>query len=356
MDPVALEPSSLQITWFVLVGVLMAGYAILDGFDLGVGILHLLARDDTERRIFMNSIGPLWDGNEVWLVVFGGALFAAFPKAYAAAFSGFYTGAMALLCALIFRGVSMEFRSKRPWRWWRGAWDLSFCVASTGVSFLFGVVVGDCMQGLPLGPEGDLTQPLTLVDLLLGPAGAPLRGYPLMTGLFAVSTFAMHGSIYLYMKTEGALQARIRRWMWIAYFVFLAIYLIVSGCTVAAFPAATEKFHDYPLLWAVPLLNVLAILNISRAMYSGRPFGAFLSSACVIAAFTFLFGVALFPNLLVSTEDPAYSLTVMNAASTDKTLGIMLVVAGLGLPFVLTYTATIYWVFRGKVQIGGFSY
>src|SRR4051795_10781588 len=165
MDGDDMEPTTLQLIWFALVGVLMAGYAILDGFDLGVGILHLFARDDTERRIFMNSIGPLWDGNEVWLVVFGGAMFAAFPNAYAAAFSGFYTGFMLLLCCLIFRGVSMEFRSKQEWRWWRFTWDAAFCLASALVSFLFGVVVGDCMQGVPLGPDGDFSRGLDLADL-----------------------------------------------------------------------------------------------------------------------------------------------------------------------------------------------
>src|SRR4051794_27580938 len=152
-----MDATALQVTWFGLVGVLMAGYAILDGFDLGVGILHLFARGDLERRIFMNSIGPLWDGNEVWLVVFGGALFAAFPRAYAAAFSGFYTAFMLLLCCLIFRGVSMEFRSKQEGKPWRATWDAAFCLSSLLATFLFGVVVGNCMQGVPLGADGDLT-------------------------------------------------------------------------------------------------------------------------------------------------------------------------------------------------------
>src|SRR5437764_6707867 len=143
-----MEPTALQLTWFGLIGVLLAGYAILDGFDLGVGILHLFARSDRERRVFMNSIGPLWDGNEVWLVVFGGALFAAFPKAYAAAFSGFYLPFMLVLFALIFRGVSMEFRSKRPSVAWRQAWDVAFCCASTLASFVFGVIVGNTISGL----------------------------------------------------------------------------------------------------------------------------------------------------------------------------------------------------------------
>src|SRR5437764_2928738 len=190
-----MEPTALQLTWFVLLGVLMAGYAILDGFDLGVGILHLFARGDPELWVFMSSIGPLWDGNEVWLVVLGGATFAAFPNAYAAAFSGFYLGFMLLLCCLIFRGVSMEFRSKRPSRLWRGSWDVAFSAASALATFLFGVMVGDCMQGLPLGADGDFTRPLGLSDLL--------NPYSALTGLFAVSAFAMHGAIYLYLKPRG---------------------------------------------------------------------------------------------------------------------------------------------------------
>src|SRR5262245_17746845 len=223
-----MEPTTLQLTWFVLLGVLMSGYAILDGFDLGVGILHLFAHNDTDRRIFMNAIGPIWDGNEVWLVVFGGATFAAFPNAYATAFSGFYIGFMLLLCCLIFRAVAMEFRSKRPSRLWRSAWDGAFSAASAVATFLFGVVVGNCMQGLPLGADGDFTRPLSLGDLL--------NSYSVVTGLFAVSAFAMHGAIYLYLKTEGLLQARVKGWMWRTFFLFLAAYLVLSAWTLITLP------------------------------------------------------------------------------------------------------------------------
>jgi cytochrome d ubiquinol oxidase subunit II len=343
-----MEPTALQVTWFVLLGVLMAGYAILDGFDLGVGILHLFARGDNERRVFMNSIGPIWDGNEVWLVVLGGATFAAFPNAYAAAFSGFYVGFMLLLCCLIFRGVSMEFRSKRPSRLWRGFWDVAFSASSTVATFLFGVVVGNCMRGLPLGADGDFTRSLGLAGLL--------NPYSILTGLFAVSAFAMHGSIYLYLKTEGKLQVRIKGWMWRTFFLFLAAYLVVTVWTLTALPGSTANISRHPRLWAVPILNVLAIANIPRAIYQGSPLGAFLSSAAAIAAFTCLFGAALFPNLITSSEGAACSLTVVRAASSERTLGIIQVVAALGIPFVLTYTATIYWVFRGKVKITPASY
>jgi cytochrome d ubiquinol oxidase subunit II len=343
-----MEPTALQLTWFVLLGVLMAGYAILDGFDLGVGILHLLARDDHERRLFLNSIGPLWDGNEVWLVVFGGVTFAAFPNAYAAAFSGFYLAFMLLLCCLIFRAVSIEFRSKRPSPWWRSFWDFAFSVSSALATFLFGVAVGNCIQGLPLGEAGDFTRSLGLVDLL--------NPYSVFTGLFAVATFAMHGSIYLYLKTEGETQELARAWMWRTFFVFLACYVALSAWTLIAVPVSTANFAHYPWLWLVPILNALAIANVPRAIYQGRPLDAFISSSAAIAAFTFLFGAALFPNLIVSSESPEYSMTVSRAASSETTLGIMLVMAGLGIPFVLAYTATVYWVFRGKVKLTPTSY
>jgi cytochrome d ubiquinol oxidase subunit II len=343
-----MEPTTLQLTWFALLGVLMAGYAILDGFDLGVGILHLFARDDAERRLFMSAIGPIWDGNEVWLVVFGGATFAAFPNAYATAFSGFYLGFMLLLCCLIFRAVAMEFRSKRPSRLWRGAWDVAFSAASALATFLFGVVVGNCIRGLPLGADGDLTRSLGLADLL--------NPYSVLTGLFAVSAFAMHGAIYLYLKTEGPLQGLVKGWMGRTFLLFLAAYLVLSAWTLIALPNSTANFVGHPWLWVVPILNVLAIANVPRAIYHGRAFDAFLSSAAAIAAFTCLFGVALFPNLIASSEDAAYSLTVSQAASSEKTQEIILVVAVLGMPFVLAYTGAVYWVFRGKVKVTPMSY
>jgi cytochrome d ubiquinol oxidase subunit II len=337
----------LHVFWFLLLGVLLSGYGILDGFDLGVGILHLCVRKDEERRVLMNSIGPLWDGNEVWLVVLGGATFAAFPEAYATVFSALYVPFMLVLFALIFRAVSMEFRSKEPWRWWRSAWDVAFCAASTLATFLFGVIVGDTMTGLPIGPGGDFQG--TVLDLF--------RPYALLTGAFAVSTFAMHGAIYLYLKTEGELQQRVHGWMWRAFGIFLVLYVLTTMWTLAEFhDQATRNFRQYPWLAVVVVLNVLAIANIPRAIHRGKPFAAFISSSCTIAAFTFLFGTALFPNLVVSSTNPDYSLTVYGAASSEATLRLMTVIAFLGMPFVLSYTTIIYWVFRGKVQVGKFSY
>jgi cytochrome d ubiquinol oxidase subunit II len=336
----------LNILWFGLLGVLLAGYAILDGFDLGVGMLHLRARGDTERRIFINSIGPLWDGNEVWLVTFGGALFAAFPHAYATAFSGFYTPFIVLLFALIFRAVSIEFRGKRSSSVWRRTFDAGFFFSSALATFLFGVAVGNSMLGLPIGADMEFQG--GLLDLL--------RPYALLIGAFAVVTFLMHGSIYLYLKTEGELQDRIHGWMRRTFFVFLAAYVSVTAVTLLTVPHAFDNFTRYPWAAVVVVLNALAVANIPRAIHQDRPFYAFISSSATVAALVFLFGMALFPNLIRSSLDPDWSLTVYNAASSQKTLRIMRNIAIIGMPFVLAYTAVIYWTFRGKVELGKFSY
>lgn len=336
----------IQTFWFVVLGVLLAGYGILDGFDLGVGIVHLGARNDHERRVFLNAIGPLWDGNEVWLVTFGGALFAAFPVAYATSFSGFYVPFMLLLFCLIFRAVSIEFRSKRPEPGWRAAWDVAFSAASLFATFLFGAAVGNAMRGMAIDDTREFVGD-TLS--LFGP-------YPLLVGAFAVATCAMHGSIYLYLKTEGDLQARIKGWMWRTFFVFLAFYLVTSLTTIGLFPHVYANFRTIPVAWVVVVLNALAIANIPRAIHQERPLYAFVSSCCTIAALTFLFGMALYPNLLVSSIDDAHNLTIYNACSSTKTLGLMRIIAFTGMPFVITYTGIVYWVFRGKVKLGENSY
>jgi cytochrome d ubiquinol oxidase subunit II len=337
---------SLNLIWFALLGVLLTGYGILDGFDLGVGILHPFARTDEERRIFLNSIGPLWDGNEVWLVTFAGALFAAFPNAYALAFSGFYLLVMLVLFSIIFRAVSIEFRSKRPWPWWRTFWDWSFCISSTLATFAFGMIVGQLFIGLPIGPNMEFTETFA----------SHFQIFPILIGLFAIAVNAMHASIFLYLKTEGPLQKKIHNWIWHTFGIFLVMYMITTIVTLVRIPSATANLEKIPALWIVVLLNVLAIANIPRALYLKKPGYAFISSMCTLAALAFLFGVAIFPNLIVSSTDPQYSLNIYNAASSQKTLGIMLIMACLGLPFVLAYTTVVYWVFHGKVQIGKFSY
>ncbi len=341
-----LSYETLCLIWFILLGFLLVGYAILDGFDLGVGSLHFLARTDEERRIFMNSIGPLWDGNEVWLVTFGGAMFAAFPHVYATVFSGFYLAFMALLFALILRAVSMEFRSKQSWWLWRRGWDGAFFFGSTLATFLFGVAVGNVMIGMPLDEFKDFA----------GSFNDLLGFYPLLVGVLALSMFAMHGSIFLYLKTEGELQARLHPWMWRTFFGFLVIYLVTTIYTLMNVATAIENFDTAWWAWGVVVLNVLAIANIPRAIYQHRPLYAFISSSCTIAALVFLFGAALYPNLVANSLDPDASLTIYNAASSRTTLEIMLIIAVLGMPLVISYTIAIYWIFRGKTRLGEHSY
>jgi cytochrome d ubiquinol oxidase subunit II len=330
----------LPTVWFILIGVFLVGYAVLDGFDLGVGILHLFARGEAQRTAMIDSIGPFWDGNEVWLVVFGGAMFAAFPEAYAAAFTAFYLPFLVVVVALIFRAVAIEFRHHAEGPASRFGWDIAFFLASLLVTFLYGVAVGDSICGLPFGPGKEFIG--TLTDLL--------RPYALLIGLFAVATFAMHGSIFLLLRTEGALRRRVLRWAWTSFGLFLTLYFLATIVTLMVVPGATDNFRRYPWVWVVPVLNVLAVANIPRALYRRRPVAAFISSSATIAAFTFLFGVALYPNLIASTLGPAFDLTVRRAASSPGTLRNLLVAAALGMPFVLAYSTVTYWIFRGKVH------
>jgi cytochrome bd ubiquinol oxidase subunit II len=336
----------LNLLWFVLLGVLLAGYAILDGFDLGVGILHLAVRTEKDRRLTINSIGPLWDGNEVWLVTFGGAMFAAFPNAYATVFSGFYVAFMLLLFALIFRAVSMEFRGKRDSRTWKRFWDYSFFGSSSLATFLFGVAAGNALIGIQVDPRGVYTG--SFFDMI--------RPYPILIGLLTVSFAALHGAIYLFLKTEDELQQLVHRWMWRSFGLTLVTFMLATIFTLALVPDAVRNFREHPWAWTMVVLMVLAFANIPRAIFLERPFYAFISSSLTIIALVFLFSFSLYPNLVVSSISPAFSQTIYNASSSQKTLKIMAIIALIGMPFVLAYTTAIYWAFRGKVRITDQSY
>jgi cytochrome d ubiquinol oxidase subunit II len=336
----------LNIVWFILVGVLFTGYAMLDGFDLGVGALHLFVKKDEDRRVLLNAIGPVWDGNEVWLVTGGGALFAAFPMVYATVFSGFYLAFMALLCALIFRAVAIEFRSKEPWKWWRTMWDIGFSLGSIGSSFLIGVAMGNILIGIELDEHGNY----------IGGFWALLNPYAILLGLTTVALFAMHGSIYLVMKTEGELQARLKRWVNRTIGIFLFFYIVLNVATLVYAPHLLETLRARPWLLAVFALNVLVVMNIPRQNHKGNEFAAFLSSCGSMVLLMTLFGLTVFPNMVLSMPNPEYSLNIYNAASTEKTHWIMFIIALLGVPIVLAYTASIYYIFRGKVKVTPHSY
>ena len=336
----------LNTVWFILVGVLLTGYAMLDGFDLGVGALHLFVKKDEDRRIFLNAIGPVWDGNEVWLVTGGGALFAAFPMAYATVFSGFYLAFMALLCGLIFRAVAIEFRSKESWGWWRQMWDIGFALGSVGSSFLIGVAMGNILVGIELDARGNY----------IGGFWALLNPYAVLLGLTTIALFTMHGSIYLVMKTEGELQARVKRWVNRTIGIFLFFYIILNVATMVYAPHILAKLQDRPWLLAVFALNVLVVMNIPRQNHKGNEFAAFLSSCAAMILLMALFGLTIYPNMVLSMPHPENSLTIFNAASTEKTHWIMFIIALLGVPVVLAYTASIYYIFRGKVKLTPHSY
>lgn len=337
---------SLNLVWFILVGILFTGYAMLDGFDLGVGALHLFTKTDEERRLMLNSIGPVWDGNEVWLVTGGGALFAAFPMVYATVFSGFYLAFMALLCALIFRAVAIEFRSKQPMHWWRQMWDIGFSAGSFVSALLIGVAMGNIAWGVPLDANHEFAG--TFLGLL--------KPYPLLIGVTTVALFMMHGAIYGVMKTEGELHDKLRGWVNRCIIFFIICYAASTMATLLYLPHMTETIKRHPMFFGVALLNMLAIANIPREIHHGRDFNAFVSSCLAMVALMVLFGVGMYPNMVFSHTTPENSLTIFNAASSQKTLGIMLRIALVGVPIVLTYTICIYRIFRGKVKLDRMSY
>lgn len=336
----------LNTTWFILIGLMLIGYIVLDGFDLGVGALHLFTKTDEERRLMINSIGPVWDGNEVWLVVGGGALFAAFPDVYATVFSGFYLAFILLLFCFIFRAVAIEFRSKQPMKWWRNFWDVSFSVASILASILVGVALGNIVWGIPL--DGHQNFYGSLLDLI--------HPYSVLLGVTSLALFMMHGAIYLVVKTEGELNRRVRRWINNSIIFFIICYAVITMATLLYVPRMTEVFKGHPALFTIPILNMLAIANIPRAIYRGRDFEAFISSAGAMFFLMILFGIGMYPNLVISNPNPEFNLTIYNAASSHKTLKIMLIFAAIGAPLVLSYTACIYWIFRGKVKLSEHSY
>lgn len=337
----------LNVVWFALFVVIITGYLIMDGFDLGVGILHpFLARNDEERRVFLNSIGPVWDGNEVWLVLGGGALFAAFPLVYASLFSGLYIAMMLVLLVLILRTVAIEFRSKRSSPAWRSFWDWVFFAASAGIALLLGVAFGNILDGLPIAADGYIRA--TLYDLL--------TPYALLVGVTTIFMLATHGAIYLSMKASGALLDRVKRWVPRLMVSFFALNTVLVGVTALVHEAVSDRYWQQPWLVILPGAALLSVIVAWLMVRRQRYFVAFLFSAAMIAGLLISVAVGLFPNLLVSTLNSAYNLTVFNAASQPNTLTVMLIMALIGMPFVLLYTAGVYYIFRGRVQIGPNSY
>jgi cytochrome d ubiquinol oxidase subunit II len=328
----------LQITWFVLWAVLWAVYFMLDGFVLGLGFTsRFIAKNDTEKRILINSVGPVWDGNEVWLITAGGATFAAFPTTYALMFSYLYTALLLLLFSLIVRGVSFEFRGKIDSSVWKQSWDNAITVSSFLPALLFGVAFGNIFKGLPMDAGGYHGGLISL-----------LNPYGILTGLLFVFMFAVHGALYSTVKTRGDLSDRafaLARMLWIPLLLIAVVFL---GYTAYA----TKLYDNYmkvPALFIIPAVAVLALVAVQAYIFYKKPLKAFTAS-CITIVFVVLTGVAgLFPNLIPSSLDPAYSLTIFNSSSSQYTLRIMTVVAFIFVPTVIAYKIWVYRIFRAPV-------
>jgi cytochrome d ubiquinol oxidase subunit II len=328
---------AFQIIWFILWGVLWAAYFMLDGFDFGVGILYpFLARNEVEKSATRRAIGPVWDGNEVWLLTAGGATFAAFPEVYASMFSYLYSALLIILFALIFRGVALEFRAKEESSSWRQGWDTAFFLGSLMSALLFGVAFGNIFRGLPVDAQGYHG---TLLSLL--------NPYALWTGLFFVLMFLIHGALWLALKNEGDLGMRALRFVQTGWPFLLVSAVIFLGWTVFS-TRLEDNFLQRPFWLVVPFLAVASLMLIKVTAARKRIGGAFFASCAMIVLVTFTGIIGLFPNLIPSRLDPAYSLTAFNASSSPYTLKIMTVVAFLFVPVVIGYQVWVYRVFRKK--------
>jgi cytochrome bd ubiquinol oxidase subunit II len=332
-----MELETLQIIWFILVAVLFTGFFFLEGFDYGVGILMpFIGRDDLERRAVINTIGPFWDGNEVWLITAGGAMFAAFPDWYATLFSGFYPVLILMLLALIIRGVAFEFRSKSDNPVWRTMWDWGICAGSAVPAILWGVALANIIRGVP-------------IDENMNYAGGffnLLNPYALACGIASFAIFTLHGAVFLTLKTKGELHTRamsVAKKAWapatLLSFVF-AIYTLVETDLFA-------RLGVNPGI--IPVFSVIALASVIFLLKNNSSGWAFAMTGMAIACSTITIFLGLFPRVMVSSLDPEWSLTIYNASSSEYTLGIMSIVALIFVPLVLAYQGWTYWVFRQRV-------
>lgn len=334
---------ALGILWFVLIGVLWAGYLFLEGFDFGVGILlPFLGRDDIDRRTMINAIGPVWDGNEVWLLVAGGATFAAFPHWYASLFSGFYLALFLVLVALIFRGLAFEFRGKSESPAWRAWWDRGLFLGSALPAFLWGVAWADILHGVPIDARGEYVG--GFFDLL--------HPFALSGGVAFLLLFALHGAVFLTLKTAGEIRDRARnaalRLSWPASF---AVFGFLAWTYVHA--VAAEDKGVVPGI--VPVAAVGAAMAVSWLLHEKLDGWAFAATGLAILLLVATIFANLYPRVLVSSIDPAYSLTISNASSSSYTLRVMTIIAAIFTPVVLAYQAWTYWVFRKRIGRADFE-
>jgi len=323
----------LPTVWFGLIAVLWIGYFVLEGFDFGVGmLLHVLGRDDRERRVVVNTIGPHFDGNEVWLITAGGATFAAFPEWYATLFSGFYLPLLAILVALIVRLVAIDYRSKRAELAWRQRWDLAITVSSAVPALLWGVAFGNILRGVPI--DADFNYVGGVVNLL--------NPFALLTGLVTLTLFLTHGAVFVALKTDGVIRVRAN--------AFAARVGVVAAVLTVVLALWLNLEHGSTLTYATSLVAAVGLLGALGANRRGREGWAFVGTATCIALLFATAFLALFPDVMPSSLDPAWNLTTTNASSTPYTLRIMTWAAAIATPVVLAYQAWTYWVFRRRLS------
>jgi cytochrome bd ubiquinol oxidase subunit II len=324
--------------WYILIAILWTGFFVLEGFDLGVGMLHIpVGRDDAGKRAVINTIGPLWDGNEVWLIVAGAAMFAAFPGWYATMFSGFYLAIVVLLCALILRGVSFEYRGKSPRERWRRTWSVLLTVASVVVPFVIGVALGDLLHGLPINSSHEYTG--TFWDLF--------QPYAILTGITLVAICVMHGGAFIAMKTTEDLRAR-------AWRIAKRVSPVTAALVLAFIGWTHVEAHGGAFLNLIELIACIAAIGAMLAIAGNHEGWGFAASTITMASCIITLFVDLYPRVMVSSTNPAYSLTVNNTASPGYTLKLMSVIALVLLPVVLGYQAWTYYVFRQRISVHHF--
>ncbi|MBZ5601864.1 MAG: cytochrome d ubiquinol oxidase subunit II [Acidobacteriia bacterium] len=341
----------METVWFVLVALMLAGYVVLDGFDLGAGALHLIAaRTDEERRLVLGSIGPVWDGNEVWLLAAGGTLFYAFPLLYASSFSGFYLPLNMVLWLLVLRAIGIEFRAHLANGLWRDFFDGVFSLASLLLIVLFGAALGNVIRGVPLGADHYFFVPLW-TDFRTGPQPGALDWYTVLCAVVTIAIIAQHGALYLILKTSGELNRRLRT---IANILLPAVVALTAASLWASVGVRAELLDNYratPAGWIIPVLVAAALIGIFRFTRSGREREAFLSSCVFILTMLVGAAFALYPVLLPSSGDPTLSLTIHNAAAGARSLSVGLGWWSAGMAVAIGYFVLVYSLFKGKVHL-----
>jgi cytochrome bd ubiquinol oxidase subunit II len=346
----------MPTVWFIIVSVMIAAYVVLDGFDLGAGIIYLFAgRTTDDRRKILRSIGPVWDGNEVWLLAAGGTLYFAYPQLYASAFSGFYLPLMMVLWLLMLRGIGIELRAHMENPVWQGFFDVVFCISSALLAIFFGAALGNVIRGVPLGPDGYFFEPLW-TNFRLGPHPGILDWYTVLAGVVALVTLTAHGALYITLKNDGELNARAHKIAVAIWPVQLAVTLLSLAATWFVRPSIKENYLAYPMGFVIPLIVFGSLMMILVAARRGKEIHAFLASCIYITGMLVGAVFALYPVVLPASTDTAYNLTIYNSAAGHHGLAVGLVWWSLGMVLTLGYFFYVYRMYRGKVQLEGGGY